>query len=143
MNRDQFNHRFFQFIGDVQKTAYGMTKAFQPEGLSKLQFTVLEQLYYDENQSIRQLSEQLLFSQGTIRKAMKLLIEKGFVKRFRDPLDGRKHLHQITRKGKGKLDEIFFQIVKHVKTEYQTLTDEQIKNLIECMDYMTNVLELA
>lgn len=140
MLRDEFNQLFFQFIGDTHKVAYELSNEFQPEGISQIEYGLLEHLYYFERQHLNDMSNTLLISKNTSRKYLKRLVDLGFVDAGKDENDGRKKVYAITRNGKLKLDECFFQVIKGVQEKYKHINEETLTNVIECITYVTKVL---
>lgn len=140
MARKDFNIGFFQFMGDTQKLAYEISQGYEPEGITKIEYTLLEHLYYFENQSIRSLEDQILMSSSRLRKHLKMLLAKKLVERYRDPKDHRRMLYNISRKGKGTLDACFFEVIQSVQERFLHVSEEQLENVLECMTYISKTL---
>lgn len=134
MDRSKFNQSFFQFIGDTQKVAYDLTLALKPEGLSNKAFSVLEHLYYSNSSDIKQIALSLGISYGSARYFLKALLNDNLVKRQKK---GRGYTYSLTKQGKVKLDACFFQVVNGIQNKYQSLDEETLGSLMECMHYIT------
>lgn len=135
--RESFNQVYFQFLNDVQQEAFDITENFQPEGISQAEYSVLEYLYFFKGHSVSDVKGDLYMSDYKARKVIKSLLEKNFIESSRS---GRKLIYHITRPGKLKLDACFFQVMKNVQQRYAHLDDETIKNLVECMNYISKVM---
>lgn len=137
MIRDRFNQEYFQFISDVQRAAFEITEDFKPEGITQLEYSVLEYLYFFKGHLFEEVVSDLYLSDYKGRKVLKALLVKNFVETSRYEKDQRKYEYHITRKGKAKLDACFFQVMKNVQERYDHLEDEILENLLECMKYIT------
>jgi len=137
MISDTFNQVYFQFISDIQQEAFAITETFKPEGISQHEYSVLEYLYFFKGHHTDDIKKELFFSDYKVRKVIKSLLEKRYVEASADEHDKRKKVYHITRKGKGKLDSCFFGVMKNVQDTYEHLDEEVMKNLIECMSYIT------
>jgi DNA-binding MarR family transcriptional regulator len=84
-----------------------------------------------------QISKDLYLSPYKGRKVLKGLLDKQFIEVSRHETDKRKYVYAITREGKVKLDSCFFQVMKNVQETYDHLDEEVMKNLIECMNYIS------
>lgn len=133
MDRSLFNQSFFQFMADTQKVAYDLTIALQPEGLTNKSFSVLEHLYYFNDQSIKQVSQALALSEASMRRLMNSLHEDQLV--FRKKV-GRAYSYRLTKEGKVKLDACFFQVAHEISEKYRHLDDKTLLDLKECMTYI-------
>ena len=140
MARKDFNIGFFQFMGHTQKIAYEITQGYEPEGISKIEYTMLEHLYYYDNQSIKSIEDHILMSSSRLRQYLKLLMDKKLVERYRDPENKRRMLYNISRKGKRKLDGCYFEILQSVQDRFKDVSDDQLENVLECMTYITKNL---
>mgnify|MGYP003571716940 CR=1 FL=1 len=140
MIRDTFNQVYFQFISDVQRAAFEITENFQPEGITQSEYGVLEYLYFFKGHLFEELIRDLYLSKYRGRKVVKSLLEQGYIKATSYEKDARKKVYHITRKGKAKLDGCFFQVMKNVQETHQHLDEDSLKNLIECMDYISKKL---
>jgi len=140
MIRDSFNQVYFQFISDVQRAAFEITENFQPEGITQVEYGVLEFLYFFKGHLFDDIVRDLYLSHYKGRKVIKSLSDKRYIEARPFDKDKRKKVYHITRKGKAKLDACFFQVMKNVQTSHDHLDEETLKNLIECMNYISNKL---
>lgn len=135
-----FHHKLFEFIGDMNKLSYELSLEFQPEGLSALEFSALEFIYHDKERYLKDLMEVFGLSDPQTRRLVKKLLDKSLIIVHRDPVDFRKRKYEITREGKAKIDESYFQVSKGVKEKYDYLSNTEKDNLSECMDYIEKLL---
>lgn len=140
MVRDTFNQVYFQFMSDIQRNAFEITKEYQPEGITQLEYSILEYLYFFKGKYISEICKDLYMSTSQGRRVVKNLIERHYLESIKDDRDARKKVYHITRKGKAKLDACYFQVMKGVQDKYESLDEETKKNLIECMNYITKTM---
>lgn len=127
-------------MSDIQGAAFEITKEYQPEGISQLEYSVLEYLYFFKGKYFIEVCEDLYLSIGQGRRVVKSLTERYYIESIKDDLDGRKKVYHITRKGKVKLDVCYFQVMKGVQDKYQHLDEKTLNNLIECINYITKTM---
>lgn len=135
-----FHHQLFDFIGQMNKLSYELSLDFQPSGLSALEFSALEFIYHDSEKHLKDIQETFALSDPQSRRLVKKLMDKSLVIVHRDKSDFRKRTYEITREGKAKIDESYFQVSKGVQKKYDYLNDEEKSNLEECMQYILKLL---
>lgn len=131
-----FHQSFLEFIGEMNKLSFDITKEFQPIDISEIEYTLLEYLYHFENRKLTDFMEMFSLSDPQTRRVLKKLKDKKFLVIDRDAVDFRKRIFEITREGKAKIDECYFQVSKGVQEKYSYLTEEEQKNIIECIRYI-------
>lgn len=137
MIKDRFNQEYFQFMSDVQQAAFEITENFKPDGITTLEYSVLEYLYFFKGHLLEELIKDLYLSDYKGRKVIKSLMNDGYIEAEKYSKDQRKKIYHITRKGKAKLDDCFFQVMNGVQHRYAHLSDEVLENLLECMKYIS------
>lgn len=131
-----FHQSFLEFIGEMNKLSFDITKEFQPIDISEIEYTLLEYLYHFENRKLTDFMEMFNLSDPQTRRILKKLKDKKFLIIDRDSVDFRKRIFEITREGKAKIDECYFQVSKGVQEKYSYLTTEEQKNIMECIQYI-------
>jgi len=134
VDRLEFNQNFFQFIGDTQKIAYDLTLALKPQGLTNKTFSVMEHLYYHNDQTTRSIAEDFSMSLATVRRLLNQLSALSFVSRQKQ---GRGYTYRLTKEGRLKLDACFFEVVSSIQDRYKHIDNQTLSHLNECMTYIT------
>ncbi|MBN2797249.1 MAG: MarR family transcriptional regulator [Clostridia bacterium] len=142
MIREEFNITLFEFINMIQKLGFHMTENYQPTGLSKLEYSILEQLYYKENQSLKDLILLFQISESTMRRHLNNFLKNELITRYQPPANKRKWLYNITKEGKTLLDACYFEILQNASQKFEHLDEETLENTIACMAYMRKILSM-
>lgn len=110
--------------------------------LSMNEVHVLEAIEETGNPTMSNLAKRLRVTVGTLTTAMNKLVEKGFVRRYREPEDKRKVLIKLTEQAYPVLDihnqfhdEMIDSIIEDMKLEQD---DVLIQSLSNIRDYFRN-----
>jgi len=111
MDNQRYEYQGMQFIGKLSSEIYRrgytyFTKRLVPLGINYMQLLCLISLYIEDYQTQEQITDDLSIDKSSIHRAIKSLIEKGFVTRERDKIDGRSYRVSLTGKGKNIQPEI-------------------------------------
>ena len=97
------------------------------------EFTVLEALYSNGKQTIRQITDAVLINSGSITYVIDKLEVKGLLER-KDCKEDRRAVHiQITDKGKQFMDEIFPKHQLVIEDIFSDIMEEEKKVLINLL----------
>lgn len=94
----------------------------------------------NEGLSQKELSEHLHIGKATTAKAVKHLIDKGYVYKEKDAADGRLDHLYLTELGKSKSPQVKSIFLKNLKTAAKYLNDEEKKQLLQLMNKVLNGL---
>ena len=136
MMRENFNQTLFQFISETHKITHDLAKDHKPEGITSPQYNLLEHLYFKEGINISEISKSMSLATSSVSREANKLIDKGYVYKVKDNEDKRKYNIFLTKEGKILLDECFFQVVKGINKKYEHLEEQELKYLVECMEYI-------
>ncbi len=110
--------------------------------LSMNEVHILEAIEKTEDPSMTHLSRRLRVTVGTLTTAMNKLVEKGYVKRYREPEDKRKVLIKLTDNADSVLkihnqfhNEMIGSVIEDMKLEQD---DVLINSLTNIRDYFKN-----
>jgi MarR family 2-MHQ and catechol resistance regulon transcriptional repressor len=102
-------------------------------GMHTSEFTVLEALYSNGKQTIRQITDAVLINSGSITYVIDKLEVKGLLER-KDCKEDRRVVHiQITDKGKQFMDEIFPKHKLVIEDIFSDIMEEEKKVLINLL----------
>lgn len=94
----------------------------------------------NEGLSQKELSEHLHIGKATTAKAVKHLIEKGYVYKEKDKVDGRLDHLYLTELGKSKSPKVKSIFLKNLDVAAKYLNDEEKKQLLQLMNKVLNGL---
>ncbi|MFD1851698.1 MarR family winged helix-turn-helix transcriptional regulator [Oceanobacillus bengalensis] len=108
-------------------------KDISNHGMRTSDFTILEALYHKGRQTIRQISEAVLISTGSITYVIDKLENKGLLERS-DCKDDRRVVYiQLTDKGTELMDEIFPKHQKVIEEIFQDVSTEEKEIIIDVL----------
>jgi DNA-binding MarR family transcriptional regulator len=84
-----------------------LDRVFEPMGLGKGLYLYLALLSRQEGLTQRQLAVELAFDEGTVARAVQKLTDAGWLRRERDPLDGRAYRVFLSSRAREKTPEIY------------------------------------
>ncbi|WP_100012353.1 MarR family winged helix-turn-helix transcriptional regulator [Lentibacillus sediminis] len=108
-------------------------KDISSHGMKISDFAVLEALYHKGRQTIRQISEAVLISTGSITYVIDKLEAKGLLERKHCREDRRVVYIHITDKGTQLMDEIFPQHQQVIEEIFTDISDTEKEQLIDLL----------
>lgn len=108
-------------------------KDISTHGMKISDFAVLEALYHKGRQTVRQISEDVLISTGSITYVIDKLEAKGLLERKHFKEDRRVVYIHITEKGTQQMDEIFPQHQQVIEGIFTDISDPEKEQLIELL----------
>lgn len=102
-------------------------------GMRTSDFAILEALYHKGRQTIREISESVLISTGSITYVIDKLEKKELLIRTNCPDDRRAVYLEITAKGKEIMDEIFPKHQQVIEELFEGISESDKKTVIEVL----------
>ncbi|MFD1412677.1 MarR family winged helix-turn-helix transcriptional regulator [Oceanobacillus jeddahense] len=102
-------------------------------GMRASDFAILEALYNKGRKTIREISESVLISTGSITYVIDKLEKKELLIRVNCPDDRRVVYLEITDKGKEIMDDIFPEHQQVIEELFQGISDSDKKTVIEVL----------
>lgn len=96
-------------------------------------FAILEALYHKGRQTIREISESVLISTGSITYVIDKLEKKEFLIRTNCPEDRRAVYLEITEKGKQVMDDIFPKHQQVIEELFEDISEEEKQTVIDVL----------
>lgn len=115
------------------------TQIFKENGLTDMQFAVLEVLYHKGDLKIGEIIESILSTGGNMTVVINNLEKNNYVVREKDSEDNRAYIIKITDKGKQKIKEIFPLHLKEIKRGFSNLEDTEKNQLINILKKMQGI----
>lgn len=115
--------------GIYRKRNSFISKEVAKYGLGYGQVMFLIQLYKKDGISQEELSQNLSIDKGTTCRAVKKLVEQGFLTRERDEHDKRAYKLYLTEKSKEIKNEVFQLLYRWEKSITTTISQEEVEVL--------------
>ncbi len=97
--------------------------------LTVSQFGILEALLHIGPQSQKELGSRILKSGGNITLVIDNLEKQGYVKKEKDPRDGRAVIISLSKKGEEFITGYFPKHLQHIVNEFEVLSSEELMEL--------------
>lgn len=125
-------------LAKAYQKAHGQLKArLRPYRLTNLQHLVLEGLWYRQDQTAAELGKLLVLDKATLSGVLDRLLEAGWIRKIRDPDDGRIFRIHTTEKADRRKDELVElrvraneEMLSGFSAEEQVLFKRLLKDLI-------------
>lgn len=121
----------YNIIEISRKVTVMMNKALSPIDLTFPQYRVLSRLFIENGMTHKVLGERLSLTAQTLTPMLSLLEKKGWIKRTKNPDDGRNKMVYLTEKGLEKRNEAFSIIMDHESQYFIIFGDENSRQLVE------------
>jgi len=112
------------------------TKEFEALGLTVGQFSVLEVLTHQGEQSIGAITKLLFSTPGNVTVLIKNLETKGLIVTFCDPNDKRSKKAKITQQGANIIDSMWLEHKELLESFFVRLEDEEVAALAKLLRKM-------
>ncbi|MCY6370926.1 MarR family winged helix-turn-helix transcriptional regulator [Clostridium ganghwense] len=122
---------------------YYIYKEVEPYDLQKHQYKVLVELYHCEGICQEDLVDSLKLRKADVAKAIRKLIDLGYVYKKRDSIDKRIHRLYITEKGNEIKDKIISILEKSSKVLTQNISKEELEIVKKSMKQMAENIHTA
>ncbi|MXQ52339.1 MarR family winged helix-turn-helix transcriptional regulator [Shimazuella alba] len=128
MDKKHFPYKFVDFLISVHQITDKITKDVKPEGLTPVQFKILEYVAANSPTTLSQLSDCLHMPLPNTSRELKKLEEKKLCKKESGVEDRRKQYICLSENGEALMQEIF----KKVESKFlDRLKDDSQKDLEE------------
>jgi len=133
MNEDLSLKSFVVLMKSSKAVQEKIKKDTSSYGMHTSEFTVLEALYHKGKQTVRQISDAVLISSGSITYVIDKLEVKNYLERIHCKEDRRVVYIQITDLGKKFMDEVFPKHQKVIEDMFSGISLEEKVVLIDLL----------
>ncbi|MFC4771406.1 MarR family winged helix-turn-helix transcriptional regulator [Enterococcus hermanniensis] len=143
MNDQRYEYQGTQFIGKLSSEIYRrgyvyFSKRLIVFGINYIQLLCLISLYIEDHQTQEQITDDLSIDKASVHRAIKGLIDVGYVNKERDLQDGRAYRVILTVKGKKIQPEISQMMAEREILLSQGIDPEEKKIAFKVLKQITN-----
>lgn len=117
----------FRAMQSVEKV---IQKDIYSYDINTSEFSAMELLYNRGPQPMRSMAKRILLANSSTTYTIDKLVEKAWLKRYRDPHDKRRVMVDLTDEGRFFFEKIFKQHQQLLSSLYSVLSDEEMETLI-------------
>lgn len=124
-----------------RRSRLALDRAFEPMGLGKGLYLYLALLSRSEGLTQRQISHEMALDQGTVARALARLEGDGWIRRERDPRDGRAFRVYLGKRGLETMPLILDELQRWNRQLVQGFSEEEAKAALMLMVRMAQNVE--
>ncbi len=128
---NSLNHYFFQLY---KKNMQFLQQKTNEEDIALGQVLCLHEIYINEGLSQGALASKLTVDGATITRAMKVMMEKGYVHRERNAIDRRAYGIYLTEKGRNEYENVSKYFLELENNLCEVLTDMEKMALLHLLE---------
>jgi len=117
----------------LQSDERNLSNRLSQYGLTLPQFSVLETLYHLGTMNINSLIEKTLSTSGNMTVVIRNLEKGGFIKKSRDPEDGRAYIITISKMGYELINKVFPEHLVDLSKELENLNFDEKDLLLQLL----------
>lgn len=140
MDKKAFFHKIVAFTTSVHSVTHEFTKKAKPEGITPVQFNILEYIAVSQPVTPSQISDCQHLSMPNTSRELKKLTEKHLIEKREDPKDRRKQYIQLSKNGEMMMNEAFISIENDFLHRIQTASKEELDDIERALDILQTKL---
>lgn len=115
-----------------------------PNGLSRAEFSILINLYKEkgEPQTVSGIAKKLQISSPAVSRSLRVLEQRGIIRREVDVNDRRLTVVQITESGKTLLHQAEKNTCELMESVLKQMDPEEVKHLYEYLEQFFNIMQM-
>lgn len=124
------------FVASVHQVHTEWTKLIPMEGITPLQYRIIEYLMVHQPLSPSQISACMDVSMPNTSRELKKLTDKGLCVKFNDPSDRRKQYFQLSPVGEQYMGQAFACMQAQLSTQLESLSEAELGRITEAMQLL-------
>lgn len=135
MTSDTLFEQFVSFIASVHRVQHDLTKDARPEGLTALQYSILEHIAVSRQPlTPSDISSCFHISMPNTSRELKKLTEQRLIERKESKEDRRKQFIHLSADGQAMMDKVFKQIQARFSERIGHVSNEQVNTIAHALD---------
>jgi len=133
VDRQALFHKFVTFTAAVHQVSNEMSKGIKTEGITPVQYRILEYLAVSRPVTISEISDCQQMSMPNTSRELKKLIEKKLCEKMAGAGDQRKQYIRLSKEGEALMKSAFQQIEEKFMQRIQLATDEELRDIEQAL----------
>lgn len=133
MLSDSFIEALFNFFGETSRTIFEIQHGVRPEGLSPLQYNILEYVYFKHQTTISEISKCHYLSMPNASREVRKLIEKGMLRKTTDSRDRRSQLISLDEAGEFLMTQVVGKMIEVANKRYKKIDADKEEDILRAM----------
>lgn len=136
MDKEAFFHKFVTFTTAVHEVTYELTKDIRAEGITPVQYGILEYIAVSQPVTLSQISECKNISMPNTSRELKKLMERNLCSKLDVVEDRRKHLIRLSDTGQAMMNEAFARIGERFWDRIKDTSEEELEEINRALDVL-------
>ncbi|WP_442602383.1 MarR family winged helix-turn-helix transcriptional regulator [Paenibacillus sp. KN14-4R] len=141
MNKHALFQKFVQFTASMHQVVNDMTKDVKPDGITAVQYSILEYIATSQPITLSQISECLHISMPNTSRELKKLSEKNLLEKLDAAEDRRKQYICLSTAGQTMMDKAFEQIEGNFLQRIKDASDQDLEEMDHALDVLYQKLD--
>ncbi|MNW26254.1 MarR family protein [compost metagenome] len=124
------------FVASVHQVHTEWTKLIPMDGITPLQYRIIEYLMVHQPLSPSQISACMDVSMPNTSRELKKLTDKGLCEKFNDPSDRRKQYFRLSPAGEQYMGHAFTCMQEQLGTQLEGLSEAELGRIMEAMQLL-------
>lgn len=129
MDREDLLQKLIAFAAAVHQAANDFTKDLKIDGVTPLQYGILQYIAISQPVTLSQISDCQHISMPNTSRELKKLYERGLCEKFEAPDDRRKQYIRLSPSGQAMMDEAFAHIRARLAERLRDATAEELADI--------------
>ncbi|OXL86809.1 MarR family transcriptional regulator [Paenibacillus sp. SSG-1] len=136
MDENKLFDKFIAFTAAVHQVKHEMTQGIKPEGITPVQYSMLEYIAVSQPVTLSQISDCQQMSMPNTSREIKKLCDKQLCEKYDDPSDRRKQYVRLSGEGDRVMKEAFGHIGARFLTRLQDASEKDLQEIVHAMDVL-------
>lgn len=136
MDKKAFFNKFVAFTNSVHQVTHEITKDVKSDGITPVQYSILEQLMINQPITLSEISDCQHMSMPNTSRELKKLSEKNLCEKFVDAEDRRKQYIQLSKEGEAMMSIAFKQIEDRFLQRIKEASEEDLEEIDRALDVL-------
>ncbi|OZB93594.1 MarR family winged helix-turn-helix transcriptional regulator [Paenibacillus sp. XY044] len=136
MDHNTLFDKLIAFTAAVHQVKHEMTQGIKPEGITPVQYSMLEYIAVSQPVTLSKISDCQQMSMPNTSREIKKLCDKQLCEKYDDPKDRRKQYVRLTGEGERVMKEAFGHIGGRFLARLQDASKQDVQEIVHAMDVL-------
>lgn len=136
MDKEVFFHKLVTFTTAVHEVTFDLTKDVRPEGITPVQYSILEYIAVSQPVTLSQISDCKNISMPNTSRELKKLTEKNLCEKLDVAEDRRKQMIRLSDAGQAMMNKAFEQIGERFLERIKDSSTDELEEISRALDVL-------
>ncbi|WP_168118718.1 MarR family transcriptional regulator [Paenibacillus sp. HB172176] len=135
-SKDTVFQQLVSLIASTHEMHFDLTRNMPMDGLTPLQYEILEYLSVQQPITLSELSECKGISMPNMSREIRKLTEKGLCEKIDDPEDRRKQHIRLSESGENRIAQSFAYMRELVMQRFEGMSEDELSSVSKAMEIL-------